>query len=419
MHNLTRRDALGLAAAAGLSLTLPGLDARAAAERGPQRAKSLILIWLAGGPSQLETWDPHPGGKIGGPTGQIKTKIPGVSIADLFPQVAEQLHELSVIRSLVSPEGDHERGAYFVKTGYRPDPTVTHPAIPALVTHQQRNDQVAIPRNVLIGNDPFPGRGGYLGDEFDPFRIFNPKDNVHNVKTRVGDSRQQRRLANLDVIERNFQRGRGERVDDTGHRNTVERALTMMTTEQLKAFDLRQEPFAVRQAYGETRFGQGCLMARRLVETGVKAIQVTLNGFDTHANNFEGHQTQAAQLDPALATLISDLKQRDLLQSTIVLCMGEFGRTPNINALDGRDHWPTGFSALVGGGGLRSGVLIGATDPSGAKKKPQDPIEVPDLYATILIQLGVAFDKEIITPIGRPLALCEGRPIAQLLPSAS
>ncbi|WP_339910003.1 DUF1501 domain-containing protein [Symmachiella dynata] len=412
---LSRRDALKIAAAGTLSFALPALDLRAATKRGPEREKSLITLWLAGGPSQLETWDPHPGTKVGGPTKALATMVPGLHIADLFPHTAEQIHELSVIRSLVSKEGDHERGAYFLKTGYRPDPTVTHPSIAALVTQQQTDARVEIPRNVLIGNDPFPGRGGYLGDKFDPFKVFNPQDKVSNVSANVDDQRQQRRLSNLDIIEQSFRKNRTAAADRTQHRQTLKRALTMMTSEQLRAFELQHEPAAIRAAYGETSFGQGCLMARRLVETGVKAVQVTLDGFDTHANNFDGHQENAAILDPALAMLLTDLRQRDLLESTVVLCIGEFGRTPNINALDGRDHWPTGFSALLGGGGLRSGVVIGETDPTGAKKDPVDPIEVPDLYATILAVLGVEYAQEVITPIGRPLALCEGAPIERLL----
>jgi len=412
---LTRREALQLAAAGAISFALPAMDLWAANQRGSERPKSLITLWLAGGPSQLETWDPHPGTKIGGPTTALATRIKGLRIAEHFPRTAEQIHELSVIRSLISKEGDHERAAYFVKTGYRPDPTVVHPSIAALLTQQQPAADVEIPRNVLINNDPFPGRGGYLGDQYDPFKVFNPQDKVHNVSARVADPRQQRRLANLDVVERAFRNRRTTAVDRTQHQNTVGRALTMMTSEQLQAFELDREPQSVRRAYGENGFGQGCLMARRLVETGVKAVQVTLDGFDTHAENFEGHKANGAQLDPALAMLIRDLKQRDLLESTVVLCIGEFGRTPNINPLDGRDHWPTGFSALVGGGGIRSGVVIGETDPQGEKKNPTDPIEVPDLYATILKTLGVDYAEEILTPIGRPLALCEGSPIERLL----
>jgi hypothetical protein len=404
-----------------VSFLLPGLDLRAADRRGAERAKSLILLWMGGGPSQLETWDPHPGTKYGGPTQAIPTTLPGLEIAHLFPRMAEQMHHLSVIRSLVSKEGDHERGTYFVLTGYRPDPTVVHPSLGAILARNLADEAIEIPLHVSLGSgEGFAvPRGGYLGDQFDAFRIFEPGRNVQNMKQPVTNDRQQRRLANLDVVSRSFRRGRSAAVENTLHQHVVERALTMMTSEQLKAFQIEEEPKDVVDRYGDSRFGRGCLVARRLVEVGVRTVQVVLPGFDTHASNFTGHETQAALLDPAFAALMQDLVERDLLASTIVLCIGEFGRTPNINPLDGRDHWPNGFSCVVGGGGLASGAVIGATDPDGDEKAkgPVDPIEVPDLYATILQQMGVDYAHEELTPIGRPLARCQGTPIERLLRS--
>lgn len=421
--NLSRRDLLKAAFASGLSFALPGLDLRAAERRGDERQKSLIVIWLGGGASQLETWDPHPGTKIGGPTQSIKTKVPGLEIADLYPRVAEQIHELNVIRSLVSKEGDHERGSYLLKTGYRPDPTLIHPSLGAIASHELPNDKVEIPSHISLLGGQYPARGGFLGEMFDAFKIYDPSNGIRNLKARVGDDRQQQRLKALDVVSKSFQAGRRVQVENTLHQLTVERALRMMTSEQLKAFEIDQEPTVIRDAYGDTQFGRGCLAARRLVETGVRAVEVTLMGWDTHANNFEGHKTQAKELDPALAALIHDLKQRDLLASTVVLCIGEFGRTPKINPLEGRDHWPRGFSCLVGGGGLRSGVVIGETDTEPQTEQdankstamPHDPIEVPDLFATILRQLGVEFDKEVLTPIGRPMKFSSGSPIERLM----
>ena len=421
--NPTRRDLLKAAFASGLSFSLPGLDLRAAERRGDERQKSLIVIWLAGGASQLETWDPHPGTKVGGSTQSIKTKLPGVEIADLYPRVAEQIHELNIIRSLVSKEGDHERGTYMLKTGYRPDPTLIHPSLGAIASHELPNDKLEIPSHISLLGGQYPARGGFLGEIFDAFKIYDPSNGIRNLKAHVGDERQQQRLKALDVVSKSFQSGRRVQVENTLHQLTVERALRMMTSDQLKAFEIDQEPQAIRDAYGDTPFGHGCLAARRLVETGVRAVEVTLQGWDTHANNFEGHKTQAKQLDPALAALIHDLKQRDLLASTLVLCIGEFGRTPKINALEGRDHWPKGFSCLVGGGGLRSGVVLGETDTepqteqdaNKSTKGPHDPIEVPDLFATVLRQLGVEFDKEVLTPIGRPMKFSSGKPIERLM----
>ncbi len=371
----------------------------------------------AGGPSQLETWDPHPGTLIGGPTQAIDTSVPGLQIASFFPRMAEQMHHTSVIRSLVSKEGDHERGSYYVLTGYRPDPTVRHPSAGAVLVHERPAPDVEIPLHVsLAGGAGFTlPRGGYLGDEFDAFRIYEPGRGLQNMRARVGDERQARRLEGLDVVEKAFRKGRDASASGTLHDHQVQKAITMMSSEQLAAFDLDKEPSDVVKRYGDSRFGRGCLVARRLVETGVRSLQVVLDGFDTHTSNYEGCRTQAALLDPAFASLLQDLADRDLLQSTIVLCIGEFGRTPKINALEGRDHWPSGFSCVVAGGPLRTGQVIGATDPQGEKREPVRPVTVADLYATIYRAMSIDPAREIQTPIGRPLKLSDGTVIPELL----
>ncbi len=413
--DLSRRDALKAAAGLGLSFLLPGLDLRAAETRGPQRPKSMITLWLAGGPSQLETWDPHPGTKIGGPTNAIKTSIAGLEIADGYPQMAEQIDAMSVIRSLVSKEGDHERGTYYLKTGYRPDPTLKHPSLGAILTHELPDAGVEIPMHFSLGGSQWPARGGFLGDEFDAFKIFDPGRNLRNMRSRVSKKRQDRRLSNLEVVSGAFG-NRGISSDGKLHRQTIDRALKMMTSEQLAALKIEDEPQDVVDAYGDSQFGRGCLVARRLVAQGVRSVEVTLGGFDSHAANFSAHTNNASVLDPAFAALIKDLKERDLLDSTIVLCIGEFGRTPKINPLDGRDHWPSGFSCVVGGGGLRSGLVIGQTDPQGEMKDPADPIEVKELFATLFRAMDVDYEQELLTPIGRPMALGDGSPIERLLP---
>jgi len=409
-----RRDIFRIAVGSGLAWLLPPLEGRAVDRRGRERPKSLVVLWLAGGPSQLETWDPHPGTAIGGPTKAIDTSLRGVQIAEGFPQVAEQLQHLAVLRSLVSKEGDHERGAYMVKTGYRPDTTLVHPSLGSILTHELPDPTVEIPLFVSLGNEPFPSRAGYLGDQFDPYHIYEAGRNGQNLQPRVGETRQQRRLEGLGIVSKAFQQGRTKRVESTLHQHTVDAALRMMTSAQLRAFSLDGEPAAVQAAYGDTDFGRGCLIARRLVETGVRAVEVTLNGFDTHADNFTAHTLRAAILDPALATLVKELRERDLWQSTVVLVIGEFGRTPKINPASGRDHWPTGFSCLVGGGGIRGGQVLGATDPEGGRSNPEQPIPIADLHATILQTLGVDFARELITPIGRPMKLCEGTPVEAL-----
>jgi len=413
----SRRDFLHRAAALGLTFALPGMTTRAAERRGGERPMSLVTLWMQGGPSQLETWDPHPGTAIGGPTQAIPTTVPGLKIASLFPKMAEMMHHTSVIRSLVSKEGDHERGSYYVLTGYRPDPTVTHPSVGAVLSHELPAPDVEIPLHVsLAGGAGFTlPRGGYLGDEFDAFRIFEPGRGLSNMKPRVATERASRRREGLAVVERSFRAGRENAAAGTLHPQMVEKAVEMMSSEQLAALDLDKESPAVIQAYGDSRFGRGCLVARKLVETGVRSVQVVLDGFDTHVDNFKGCRTQAEILDPAFATLLNDLAQRDLLASTIVLCIGEFGRTPRINALDGRDHWPGGFSCVIAGGGLKSGVVVGATDPEGARREPERPVSIADLYTTIFQRMSVDPSKEINTPIGRPIKLSEGEVVKELL----
>jgi hypothetical protein len=399
----------------GVGFALPALDAVAARQRGPARPTSLITLFLAGGPSQLETWDPHPGQKIGGETTAIKTRLKGLRIASDYPLTAGIINELSVIRSLVSREGDHQRGVYLIKTGYRPDRTLTHPSLGAILAKERWDKTIEIPQHVSLGGGPRPARGGFLGAQYDAYKIYNPGKRLRNIASQIKDKRQLRRLRGLKVVSQTFSLGRLAATRGTQHQLMVDRALAMMNSDQLKAFQIDDESRSTIDLYGDTRFGRGCLVARKLVEAGVRAIEVTLPGWDTHTNNFEGHHQQAATLDPALFALITDLKQHDLLDSTIVLVLGEFGRTPTINPLDGRDHWPQGFSCLIGGGGLAAGRLLGATDPTGRKRKPDQPVEIADLFATVISRMGVEYGKEVITPIGRPMAYCEGTPIPGLL----
>ncbi|GIX03386.1 MAG: hypothetical protein KatS3mg113_0392 [Planctomycetaceae bacterium] len=409
-----RRDLLVWVGWSCLTWLLPPLASRAAERRGVERPKSLIVLWLAGGPSQLETWDPHPGTMIGGPTQAIPTSQPGIVIAADFPQIADRLQHLAVLRSLVSQEGDHERGSYLMKTGYRPDPTVRHPALGSVLVHEKPARELDIPPFISLGNDPFPSRGGYLGDQYDPYRIIQPGERGQNLRPRVSAERQQRRLEGLSLVNRIFREHRQQRVEQTLHEHTLEAALKMMSSPQLRAFSLDEEPVAVRARYGDSDFGRGCLVARRLIETGVRVVEVTLGGFDTHIDNFTGHRLRAPLVDAACAALIDDLRERDLWESTIIWVTGEFGRTPQINPAEGRDHWPHGFACLVGGGGLRGGITLGATDPEGKRREPEHPIRVVDFHATLLAALGVEPSTEKLTPIGRPLKFSEGKILREL-----
>lgn len=420
---LHRRDLLRLAGAGGAAwLTGAAPRLALAEERAPNRepAKSIIVLWLAGGPSQLETFDPHAGTKIGGETKAIETRAAGVALAGGLERLAEQMDSVSLVRNLRSVEGDHERGFYHAKTGYRMNPTLTHPSIGAVVCHADHAPGIEIPRHVSIlpvGSGAFAaGWGGILGTELDAFQVGDPAGRLPDVASRVSDIREARRRANLDVVEQAFARGRGERVAATDHPGMVSRAQRMMTSEQLAAFDVSHEPGELRQRYGDTPFGRGCLAARRLVEAGVRCVEVSLGGWDAHVNNHGIHQDLLGTLDPAFAALIEDLKARDLLRSTVVVCGGEFGRTPKINPLEGRDHWPHNFAWALAGGGIAGGRVIGETDPTGKRPEEDAPhTTIADLHATVLHAVGIDPAEEIFAPSGRPLKLSEGRIVRELL----
>jgi hypothetical protein len=378
------------------------------------KPKSFILIWLNGGPSQLETFDPHPGTAIGGPTRAISTPLPGIQFAEHLPRLAELAPNLTLLRSVVSKEGDHARGQYHLRTGFRPEPSVFHPTLGAIAARELPAVGLDLPPYISILTSDNYTDAGYLGADFQAYRIGDPAHPPRNLRSPVADERLDRRRQMLDILEARH-RTRSHRLEavERAHQQT-DRALRMMATSQQSAFDLAAESATTRDAYGRSPFGNGCLAARRLLETGVRAIEVTLGGWDTHATNFDAHARQGAVLDQGLSALIKDLQQRDLLRDTLLVCTGEFGRTPAINGLDGRDHWPHGFSVMLAGAGLPPGIVLGQTDPEGGEK-PKDPITVPDLTATLLTLLGIHPEKEFITASGRPIKLSDGAPIEQLL----
>ncbi len=414
LPHVHRREFLS-AAACGLSWLTPlGTALARSSEKSRRPAKSVVVLWLGGGPSQLETFDPKSGTDIAAGTKAIDTSAKGVQLAAGLEQLADQMAHVSLVRSLWSKEGDHERGTYTLKTGFRPDPTVTHPSLGAIVCHDTPAAGVDIPRHVSILPTEWPARGGLLGAEYDAFKMYDPADKVPDTTPHVAPDRFAQRLDDLKVVDEAFAKGRGGRAEATGHAETVERARKMMSSDQLKAFDVSKEPDAVRKEYGNTPFGRGCLAARRLLEVGVRCVEVTLSGWDSHANNHEITTRLKGTLDPAFAALLRDLRTRDMLKDTVVVCMGEFGRTPQVNALGGRDHWPHNFAAAIAGGGIRGGVAVGESDPAGGKE-PKDKQAVANLHATILKAVGIDHEKTLRGPLGRTVPRSEGTPIAALV----
>lgn len=413
LSQFPRRTFLKMSSLAGLSWLTPlsqVLAERAEKEAGP--ARSVILLWLAGGPSQLETFDPHPGAICAYGTKAIASNVKGIQLAAGLERTAAVMDAISLVRSMVSKEGDHERGTYLMKTGYRPDPTVIHPSIGAICCHEMPTGHTDIPRHISLLPGRWPSRGGFLGDEFDAFRAGDPLQPLPDVIAPVPAPRDEQRSRDLEVIEKAFAKGR--RVQSTHHEETLRKARVMMHSEQLKAFDITREPLALRRDYGETPFGRACLAARRLTEVGVRCIEITLDGWDSHANNHSIVAERLTILDPAFEALIRDLRRRDLLQKTVVLCGGEFGRTPQMNPAGGRDHWPNGFSVAIAGGGIKPGRVVGATDPEGIKD-PVGRVRVEDIHATVLTALGLDRLKENISPAKRPIKLSQGLPVAELV----
>ncbi len=414
--SLWRRTVLKAAGLCGCAWLTPMAEALAIdAEKQRRRPKSVILLWLDGGPSQIETFDPHPGSEIAAGSTAIATRVADVQLGKGLEQLADQMDVVTLVRNVVSKEGDHERAVYNFKTGFRPDPTLVHPSIGAVLCHQLPVGGTEIPRHVSILPTSRFGRGGYLGNHFDAFQIDHPGDPVPDVSQEVNGTRFERRLADLALLDREFYNQRTHIADAMRQQATIDQALRMMDSEQLTAFHIHDEPGSVRSAFGDAPFGRGCLAALRLIQVGVRCVEVTLTGWDSHFNNHSVHDKQKKVLDPAIASLIRELRRRDLLDDTIVVCGGEFGRTPTMNPAGGRDHWPHGFSIAIAGGGIRQGGLIGATDPNGGRLTYAMGTPVENIHASLLTALGVDFATLLQTPVGRPIAISEGHVIPELL----
>jgi hypothetical protein len=427
MEHYHRRTILKMAGLSGISWLTPMATCLARADEANPRSKarSLIVLWLEGAPSQLETFDPHPDTEIAAGSKARQTNVPGVLLGEGLERVSEQMDSISLIRSVTSKEGDHERAIYNIKTGFRPDPTLVHPAIGSVICHQLKNERdeiVDIPRHISILPASMPGRGGYLGDQYDAFKVFDPRQPIPDVRARVKKERQLARIEKLKFADEQFLKNRRNNrvVGDSLKNSNLDSAIKMMSSDQLNAFDVSGVPAAERLQFGDTPFGRSCLAAIRLIEKGVRCVEVTLKGWDTHVNNHELQAGRIDILDPAYAALISELKKRDMLDSTMVVCGGEFGRTPRVNSLGGRDHWPHGFSISIAGGGIRGGRVIGETSPDAKQSDAptqyiKNPRPVEDVHATIFAGMGIAFKKELDTPIGRPMKICQGKPIENLL----
>jgi hypothetical protein len=377
--------------------------------------RAMILLWMEGGPSQLETFDPKPGTENGGPTEAIDTAVSGIRIAKGWEETAKVMKDVALIRSMTNKEGQHQRARYQLHTGYLPSGSVRHPSLGSCIAKEIGDPKSDLPTicSVTRGQVASGSGAGFLGVDYEPFVIQNPGQMPQNVTLTTDKSRFERRQGLLGKLEHDFA-GRGGETAVNDHKLLYEKTAKLVLSPHVKAFDFSSEPADLKKRYGETDFGRGCLLARRLVEHGVTFVEVRSDGWDTHQENFSAVTRNAGQVDPGMATLIADLKDRGMLDRTLVVWMGEFGRTPRVNPRNGRDHYPRVFNAAIAGGGIRGGQVIGGSSPDGMAIK-DDPVTVPDLFASICKSLKVDPTKENLSPIGRPLKIVDGgSPVAKL-----
>jgi hypothetical protein len=380
-----------------------------------KRGMACILLFMRGGPSQLETFDPKPGATNGGPTKSIPTAVSGIKIAEPWTNVAAAMKDIALIRSMTNREGEHQRATFQLHTGYIPMGSVKVPSFGSVVASELGPKDFDLPHFVSVGNRATTIGSGFFGMQFAPFVVTNPNQLPLNVALPAGVTGQRlnRRLGLLQDLEQDFAQSGGEKPVEE-HRALLGSASQLVQSPRLKAFDLRQEKEAVRDRYGRNPFGQGCLLARRLVEQGVTFIEVESNGWDTHQDNFSRTKTLSETVDPAFAALIGELKERGRLDRTLVIWLGEFGRTPKINPQTGRDHFPKAFNVALAGGGIKGGQVIGATSADGMQVTAR-PVSVPDLFCTFCQALKINPRKENMSTLGRPIKIVDGgKPVKEL-----
>jgi hypothetical protein len=371
--------------------------------------KSAILLWMGGGPSTMDIWDLKPKAPTGGPFRPIST-TGDVQICEHMPEMAKQMHNMAIVRSMSTREADHMRGRYYMHTGYVPNPSIEHPSYGAVLANQLDRDDLEIPQFVSVGGGSMGA--GFLGAQYNPFSV-NSDGRIRNLDMKVDERLIQRAYA-LDLIESNFiNQKRGSLAKD--HQSVLKQAFNLLTSEQMEAFKVAGEPEAVKERYGDNGFGKGCLMARRLVEVGVPFIEVNLGGWDNHQNI---HPTlkdnKLPMLDKGMSALTEDLEQRGLLEDTAIIWMGEFSRTPRINGNAGRDHWARSWSIVVGGAGMNGGIAVGATNDDGTKVIT-DPYSSQDVMASVCKALGIPLSTTFTSNSGRPMKIANSGKIIKEL----
>jgi hypothetical protein len=398
------------------AMTIPALtlgqSIRANAATLQKNAKSAILLWMGGGPSTMDIWDLKPGASTGGQFRPIRTSG-DVEICEHMPMTAKVMHHLAIIRSMSTREADHNRGNYYMHTGYVPNPNIEHPSYGSVISHELIDQRPAleIPPFVAVGGGSVGP--GFLGMAWAPFTV-SSNGQIRNLQMGIDDSRREQRMATLDLIEKGFiAENRGSAAED--HQKILKKTHALMTSKQMDAFKVNQEPPEMIERYGDNGFGRGCLMARRLIETGVPFVEVDLGGWDNHQGIFPTlADDKLPTLDRAMSALVEDLEYRGRLQDTAIIWMGEFSRTPRINGNAGRDHWARSWSVVVGGAGMKGGIAVGATNEDGTRVDTE-PYTSQDVMASICKALGISLETTFTSRNGRPMKIANsGKVIKEL-----
>ncbi len=378
-------------------------------------ARNVIFLYMSGGQSHLDTWDVKPDNKdIMGPTKAIKTSADGILLSEYLPRLAKQAHHLCLLNAVATNTAAHEPANYFMHTSFGPRSTIKHPGVGAWLSFFQGPGNPALPPYVYVGNDSRHPGAGFFPKKHGPLMVNNPEAGLQNVRPPSGvtEDRFAMRRYIARGLDEEFQAAHPNR-NVKAYADMYDDAVRLMHSEDLTAFDLTKESAETRKAYGKESFGQGCLLARRLVEHGVRFIEVSLGSWDTHVANFINTPRLCDTLDQAMSALLTDLEQRGLLESTMVVVASEFGRTPKINQNQGRDHYPV-FSCVLAGGGIAGGQKYGATDKDGAAPV-EGKVSPTDINATIGYALGLPLDQVIYSPTKRPFTMADkGQPLVNL-----
>jgi hypothetical protein len=399
-HALNRRAFLGTMAAGAATFAadmtaLNVLQDRALAAELKKQQKRVILLWLAGGASQLETWDPKPGAATGGPFRAIQTSVPGVEISELMPKMAQRMRHTCVVRSLNTKNGDHGGGAQLMMRGRRDEPNLKYPDLGAVLARELGRADSQVPDYVSFyfateGRYMPLGTAGFLGARYAPMELTSSMmpENIRRLED-ISDLDHKDRAELRDLLSEQFSRGRTN-TTTSSHNEAYQRVRGLMASDKL--FDITREPQKVRDRYGPTQFAEQVLVARRLIEAGVPFVRVARAWWDSHGQNFETHLELVTELDHVMATLLDDLSERGLLENTLVITLSEFGRTPSINASLGRDHFASAWSASLSGCGIKGGAVYGKSDPTG-NRVVDGEVGAGELFATIYRALGISPTK--------------------------